>query len=109
MSDGDREVMTSLPRSRPQRRSAKRDAPARKPAPRPKAAPKPKRAPKPKAKPTVASARKIPASGYAVPQDAGPVTPGGGELVSGAAQALGELANLGGRALRDALSRLPRP
>jgi hypothetical protein len=53
--------------------------------------------------------RKIPPAGYAVPKQGSPVSAGGGELVGTAIQAVGELANLGGRALRDILGRLPRP
>jgi hypothetical protein len=107
MADGDREVLSSLPRTRPERRSAKRAtrAPAAaKPKPRPKA----KAAPRPKAAP-----RRVPPAGYAVPKTGSPVSSGSTELVGGAIQALGELANLGvslgSRALRDALGRLPKP
>ena len=112
MADGDREVLSSLPRTRPERRSSKRDARAQaapasaaKP-PAPKAKPRPKR---PKAVPP----RAVPRSGYAVPKTASPVGSGSGELVGTAVQALGELANLGvslgGRAVRDVLGRLPKP
>ena len=100
MADGDREVLSSLPRTRPERRSAKRGA--RAPAPNPS---KPKAAkPRPKAVPP----REVPPAGYAVPKTASPVNAGGTELVGTAIQALGELANLGGRALRGALGRLPK-
>jgi hypothetical protein len=108
MADGDREVLSSLPRTRPERRSAKRAA-------RPAAGPKPApRARKPAARATrparsAAPRREVPPAGYAVPRDASPVNAGGGELVGTAIQALGELAGLGTRVLRDALGRLPRP
>jgi hypothetical protein len=92
MADGDREVLSSLPRTRPERRSAKRGAAK----------------PRPKAKPKGVPPREIPPSGYAVPKTASPVNAGGTELVGTAIQALGELANLGGRALRGALSRVPK-
>lgn len=116
MADGDREVLSSLPRTRPERRSAKRGA--RGPA-APKvaaAAPKqakPKAKARPKAKPAARSKaappRPVPPSGYAVPKTSSPVGSGGTELVGTAIQAVGELANLGARALRDALGRLPKP
>jgi hypothetical protein len=108
MADGDREVLSSLPRTRPERRSAKRGS-------RTTAAPKPK--PKPaatgaKAKPKAAPPPKVPPAGYAVPKTGSPVTAGGTELVGTAIQALGELASLGAslgtRALRDVLGRLPK-
>jgi hypothetical protein len=157
MSPADRDVLTSLPRTRPTRRSAKRGgtaaepaeaapkaapskaapakakaapaktkadaAPARaKAAPRPKAAaPKPKAAapPKPKAarKPR-AQARPAtpppPPAGWAAPRvERRDGRPGGGELIGTAVQAVGELAQIGitfgGQALKQALSRLPRP
>jgi hypothetical protein len=105
MADGDRDVLSSLPRTRPERRSAKRDAPARKPRAKAAAKPSARRKPAPKAVPK----RKVPPAGYAVPRHESPVGSGTGELVSTAVQAFGELANLGGRALRDALGRLPKP
>jgi hypothetical protein len=110
MADGDREVLSSLPRTRPERRSAKRDtrAPAAKPKPRANAK---SAAPRSKPKAT-APPPKIPPAGYAVPKTASPVSAGGTELVGTAIQAVGELANLGaslgGRALREVLGRLPK-
>ena len=92
MADGDREVLSSLPRTRPERRSAKRGAAK----------------PRSQAKPKAAAPRDIPPAGYAVPKTASPVNAGGIELVGTAIQAAGELANLGARALRGALSRLPK-
>jgi hypothetical protein len=109
MADGDRDVLSSLPRTRPERRSAKRDAPARKPGPKPAAKPSASRKPAREAAPKAAPKRKVPPAGYAVPRHESPVGSGGAELVSTAVQAIGELANLGGRALRDALGRLPKP
>lgn len=120
MADGDREVLSSLPRTRPERRSAKRGA--RGPAapkvaaaapkqakPKAKARPKAKPAARSKPAPKAAPPRPVPPSGYAVPKTSSPVGSGGTELVGTAIQAVGELANLGARALRDALGRLPKP
>ena len=122
------DVLSSLPRTRPQRRSAKRDAPVKaKAAPRKasngtKAAAKPRAtsAAKPRAKaaakPRAAAAKgtaKIPPAGFAPPRDTGerPV-PSGAELVGTAIQAAGELAQIGiavgGQALKSALGRLGR-
>jgi hypothetical protein len=110
MADGHREVLSSLPRTRPERRSAKRDAPkVVKAKPRPKAKAKPEAKPGPQAAPP----RQVPPAGYAVPKTGSPVGSGGTELVGTAVQAIGELANLGvslgSRALREALGRLPKP
>jgi hypothetical protein len=112
MADGDREVRSSLPRTRPERRSGKRAprAPAgastAKNVAKPKTAKsgaKAKAAPKPRA----AAPKAIPPAGYAVPKTASPVNTSGTELIGTAIQAVGELANLGSKALRGALSRLP--
>jgi hypothetical protein len=116
MADGDREVLSSLPRTRPERRSAKRGArsPAGAQGAKPKATPRPKAesAAGSKAGPKAAPAPKVPPAGYAVPKTGSPVNAGGAELVGTAIQALGELANLGAsvgsRALRGALGRLPK-
>jgi hypothetical protein len=109
MADGDREVLSSLPRTRPERRSAKRGA--RAPAGDQAAAAKPTK-PAAKPRPKAAPPPKVPPAGYAVPKTASPVTAGGVELVGTAIQAVGELANLGaslgGRALREVLGRLPK-
>jgi len=106
------DVLSSLPRTRPQRRSAKRDAAPAKPTPRAAAKPKPKVAAKPKAaaKPRKPAARKIPPAGFAPPPDQGErPTPGPAELIGTAIQAAGELAQIGiaigGQALRSALGR----
>jgi hypothetical protein len=160
--NGDRDVFGSLPNTRPQRRSARRDrtgakakpaasgpasagaaakgkAPAStkptakadaaaqasagaraKPAARAGAAaaakPAPPRAttskPATDAAPPRATAAKIPPAGYATPRGDDGV-PHGAELVTTAVQAAGELAQIGlavgGRALKSALGRLPRP
>jgi hypothetical protein len=141
MPPADRDVLTSLPRSRSTRRSAKRagtpqDAAGAKPAPatqpeaaaaaKAKAKPAAKRKPpaKPKAtsKPKPASGATAgaqapsspppPPAGWAAPQ-AGHTDGGRGELLGTAVQAVGELAQIGlaygGQALRQALSRLPKP
>jgi hypothetical protein len=107
MADGDREVLSSLPRTRPERRSAKRGA--RTAASTKTAAAKPTPRAKPRAKPKAVPPRKVPPAGYAVPKQDSPVSAGGIELVGTAIQAVGELANLGGRAVRDILGRLPKP
>src|SRR3954449_4343198 len=112
MAGGDRVGLSSLPRPRPERRSGKR-------APRPpagastaqnvakpktaKSGARAKAAPKPKA----AAPRAIPLAGYAVPKTSSPVNASGTELIGTAIQAVGELASLGSKALRRALSRLP--
>jgi hypothetical protein len=108
MADGDREVLSSLPRTRPERRSAKRGA--RTPA-KPKAAKtQPRTPPKAtrKAAPKAVPPRDIPPAGYAVPKTSSPVSAGGAELIGTAIQAVGELASLGTRALRGALGRIPK-
>ena len=116
---GEDDVLSNLPRTRPQRRSAKRDAPARTakgtaPAPKAKAAAKPRAAaaakPKPKPKPV---AHDLPPSGFQQPREnAERPAPSGAELVGTAIQAAGELAQIGAavgrQALRSALGRLGR-
>jgi hypothetical protein len=114
----EREVFAGLPNARPHRRSAKRDRPARaaaapaeaKPAAKPKA--KAKAAAKPKARPAPKPAEKIPPAGYATPR-ADDGVPHGADLIGTAVQAAGELAQIGiaagGRALKSAIQRLPRP
>ena len=134
MPPADRDVLTSLPHSRSTRRSAKRagtpqdGAPAADPAAKPDAGeatakaaakPKAKAKAKPKAKPAAtATASPPPTSpppppaGWAAPRPGGDDA-GRGELIGTAVQAVGELAQIGlaygGRTLRQALSRLPRP
>ena len=131
MPSADRDVLTSLPRSRSTRRSAKRAgtpgdaAPAaeRKPKPKPKPRAKaPEAKPKPKAKPvakatagTTPNAQASPPpppAGWAAPRP-GRDDGGRGELLGTAVQAVGELAQIGlaygGQALKQALARLPKP
>jgi hypothetical protein len=138
--NGDRDVFGSLPNTRPQRRSARRDragakakpatpaqagagaGAAAKPRPAAKAKPAAQAKPRPaaranpaaKAAPPRATASKIPPAGYATPRaDDDDGVPRGAELVTTAVQAAGELAQIGlaagGRALKSALGRLPRP
>ena len=135
--DSDREVLTSLPRSRPVRRSAKRAerpatataarASAKPVAPRKlgatKAAPKAAAAkpakPAPRAerpvRPPVPPQRKVPAAGYAAPDARGgePSASAGAELISTTIQAAAELVQIGvavGRqTLQSMLDRLPKP
>jgi hypothetical protein len=133
--DGERDVFGSLPNARPRRRSAKRDraggaAKAAAPAPtrakataaKPKSAkptaakPKPRTTAKarPAAKPRAgARASQIPPAGYATPRPDDDGVPRGAELVTTAVKAAGELAQIGlsagGRAVKSALGRLPRP
>jgi hypothetical protein len=135
---GDRDVFSGLPNARPQRRSAKRDRArgAAKPAgaaesaqtgegkaasraagkSATKAKAKPSRGPaaggKPRAKAAAApTSSPVPPAGYATPTDDD--RPHGTDLVGTAVQAVGELAQIGvaagGRALRSAIQRLPRP
>lgn len=121
--DGERDVFGSLPNSRPQRRSAKRDragatakaAPKRRSTAakaKPRATAKAKPAAKPRAT-AEAPASKIPPAGYATPRPHDDGVPRGADLVTTAVQAVGELAHIGlsagGRALKSALERLPRP
>jgi hypothetical protein len=110
-SSGDeREVLAGLPNARPHRRSAKRD----------QAAAKPKRAAAPRASATrkasaeaQAAPKQIPAAGYATPTEAAGDAPKGADLFTTTVQAIGELAQIGvaagGRAVKSALQRVPRP
>ncbi len=126
----DRDVLSSLPRTRPQRRSAKRDRPVKAP---PKAAgPKSKGKsakpvgasgkdrrdaprPAPRAAPKAGGGRRrVPQAGFAPPRErAGQGAPSGAALIGTAVQAAGELAQIGltvgGHALRSALGRLSKP
>ena len=111
MADGDREVLSSLPRTRPERRSSKRGERAPAGAAKPKsnktqARTRAKASPKATAK--AVPPRAVPPSGYAVPKTSSPVNAGGAELIGTAIQAVGELAHLGSRAVRGALARLPK-
>ena len=127
-ADGDeRDVLSSLPRTRPTRRSTKRDAPAAKPrakaktaaktAPKAKstarAKPRAQAKPRTRAKPKAAAGGPVkpPPAGWATPENDS--APSGGELVTTAIRAAGELAEIGAtyglQAVRRALGRLPRP
>jgi hypothetical protein len=117
-------VLASLPRTRPQRASARRAASR---APKPGKATKPSKAPSRqtnKRGPAKRSpAKRSPALGVPAPRQGfeaadepdlldGPVAPpGGAELVASAAELAGELAktgvSAGARLVRDLLSRLP--
>jgi hypothetical protein len=140
-ADGERDVFGSLPNTRPQRRSAKRDragttAKAARPAPakakstaaKPKSAKAAAATPRAQAKPrttakagaaakprasAAAAAPSIPPAGYATPRPDDDGVPRGAHLVTTAVQAAGELAHIGlaagGRAVKSALERLPRP
>jgi hypothetical protein len=138
--DGDRDVFGSLPNTRPQRRSARREragaetkpAAAKPAAQAPAAGAKPAARAKPAAQAPAAGAKpaaqarpaaeaappraatsNIPPAGYATPRGNDDGVPRGAELVTTAVQAAGELAQIGlaagGRALKSALGRLPRP
>jgi hypothetical protein len=118
--DSDREVLTSLPRTRPVRRSDKRAKAPRK-ASTPKTQPPKATAdsagtlPKATADGATTPRRKIPPAGYAAPTSQAPEDPvsASAELVATAIQAAGELTQIGyavGRqTLRSMLDRLPRP
>jgi hypothetical protein len=118
------EVLSSLPSTRPQRRSARRDgAKAKKAAPRAKATKASARAkPRSAARSKAGAAKRKPAAvrpsaatkaAGKPPADRPAEPPQGVELVGTALQAAGELAQLGlelgTRALAGAVRRLPRP
>jgi hypothetical protein len=115
------EVLKSLPARRPQRRSARRDTakPARKPAARKRPAAGTKKsaaaARKPSAgrRPAGVSPSAATRAASSTPTQRPAQPPEGIELVGTAIQAAGELAQigltLGTKALRGAVSRLPRP
>lgn len=119
---GDRDVFSGLPNARPQRRSAKRDRPGKEAngASKPKQAPPQARAAASSrpaatpAKPRTAAQKEappVPPAGYATPTDDD--RPRGTDLVGTAVHAAAELAQIGiaagGRALKSAIQRLPRP
>jgi hypothetical protein len=137
--DSDREVLTSLPRSRPVRRSAKRgdradanngaaSAPSRRAsAAKPTTAKTPAKATTAKAKPAAtagtrrtaseqpraAPRRTVPPAGYAAPTSRGDDGTGTADLLSTTIQAAAELAQIGltvGRqTLQSMIDRLPKP
>jgi hypothetical protein len=112
MSNGSegKDVLSSLPRSRPERRSAKRDGAKAKPARR-AAKPKPQAA-KPKAK--VAGATR-PSAATRRAREPPPVAPAAPDrdVVGTALEAAGELARIGltvgTQIVREATRRIPRP
>jgi hypothetical protein len=118
MSNGSegKDVLSSLPRSRPERRSTKRDG-AR--ASKPKA--KPAAASKPKAKPKVghatrpsAATRRVRAETAKTPSPkAEQVAPADRDIVTTTVLAAGELARIGltvgTQIVREATRRLPKP
>jgi hypothetical protein len=108
------EVLSSLPSSRPQRRSARRDGSASKRAPAKKrAAPKRAKASAKPRRPAWVRPSRATEAATSKPGARPAQAPEGLELVGTAIQAAGELAQLGlvlgTKALRGAVSRLPRP
>jgi hypothetical protein len=103
-------IMGSLPKSRPQRPSARRNVARSKAAAEPKAKPKRKRS-APKAEPP-----RAPRQGFEAESDVelGKTVqpPGSAELAASVVELMGELAQSGltsgGKLLKDALSRLSR-
>lgn len=124
MADADQtpDVLTSLPKTRPQRRSAKRDSARGNGAAKPKSAaaakpkagtPKAPAATKPAStKPKAAPKPKLPPAGFEAPRDESRGTPSGAELVGTAIQAAGELVQIGAavgkQTLKGVLGRLGR-
>ena len=122
MSNGSegKDVLSSLPRSRPERRSTKRDG-ARASKPKAKPTPKPAAAGKPKAKPKVghatrpsAATRRARAETAKTPSPkAEQVAPANRDIVTTTVQAAGELARIGitvgTQIVREATRRLPKP
>jgi hypothetical protein len=95
----------------PEAKPAPRATPKARAATKPRAAAKARPAAKPRA--TAAAASEIPPAGYATARADDDRVPRGTDLVTTAVQAAGELAQIGlaagGRALKSALERLPRP
>jgi len=122
MSNGSegKDVLSSLPRSRPERRSTKRDG-ARASKPKAKPTPKPAAAGKPKAKPKVghatrpsAATRRARAETAKTPSPkAEQVAPADRDIVTTTVQAAGELARIGitvgTQIVREATRRLQKP
>jgi hypothetical protein len=112
---GEREVFAGLPNARPHRRSAKRDRPEAKTKATATAPAQPKAKAKPKAKAAATprpATSKIPPAGYATPRSDDDALRGA-DLVTTTVRAAGELAHIGiaagGRAIKSAFQRLPRP
>lgn len=112
-TDADRDVLNSLPSSRPARRSARRaDRDASPALATPGAGGRGRTTPKrpPPAKARVADTKhRVPPAGYATPAPER-TSPGTGELLGGAVRAGGEVAKLGadvgGRLVKGTLRRL---
>lgn len=104
------EILGSLPRRRPQRRSDKRGEPADR-TPRTERSDRPTRQRRPRAD-ALRQPQQPPGTPPA-PRARRPIPASGTELLSTVAQATAELAEIGlsvsARALRNALGRLPRP
>jgi len=126
MSNGSegKDVLSSLPRSRPERRSTKRDGagaskpkakPATPPTPKPAAASTPKAKPKvgQATRPSAATRRARAETAKTPPPKAEQVAPADRDIVTTAVQAAGELARIGltvgTQIVREATRRLPRP
>jgi len=114
----DRDVLSSLPRSRPARRSGKRDAARastrqQATADHVAAATPTPRAARKGAKAKASAPSPPPPAGWATPDDADAAQPGGLELVGTAVRAVGEVAQIGvavgANAVKGVLGRLPRP
>ena len=108
--------MSALPRTRPHRRSGKRAArPGEPPKAKPPAAKRPQPARETRARSPGERLRQPPqpAGTPAPPRPRKPVPASGVEILSTAVQAAAELAEIGlslsARALRNAVSRLPKP
>jgi len=119
MSNGSegKDVLSSLPRSRPQRRSAKRQSGG---ASKPTAPAKPKPTPKAATKPKVTGAARPSAATRRVREDAAkppprtePVPSANRDIVATTVQAAGELARIGlavgTQIVREAARRVPKP
>jgi len=119
MSNGSegKDVLSSLPRSRPQRRSAKRQGGG---ASKPTAPAKPKPTPKAATKPKVTGAARPSAATRRVREDAAkppprtePVPSANCDIVATTVQAAGELARIGlavgTQIVREAARRVPKP
>lgn len=103
------DVLSGLPRTRPTHTSAKRAAArakaAKGTAPARAAKAKPREEPKPEPEPQVAA---VSADPEPIPETREDGTPTGAEIVATAVQAAGELVDLGGKALKGILGRLPK-
>jgi hypothetical protein len=105
--DQPREILGGLPNRRPQRRSEKRKPSTANGSARSAAKPRPRARTEPLRQP------KQPAGAPPKPASRRPAPPSGPQVVSTVVQAAAELIEIGvsasARAVRDAISRLPRP